>query len=266
MPNYRLTAVNVGAFSLGESDRVLTLFSAERGLVRAVAKGARDPGAKIAGRAEVLNVNSLIMANRRSFDIITQAEQIESFPKLRQDLLRLSYGLYYAELTAQFGQGLTEESNIFFQYLRDALRLQAESDRQPALLCLDFELKMLEFLGYKPELNFCVACREALTDFSVAAFDHDSGGVLCQKCFAPVRRHYVAETSSEFDSQSSSLKTHITPLVWQSLVLASRETEMKGGHLSANIARAHAAGCRLIQTYIEHKAGRKMKALDLIKA
>jgi DNA repair protein RecO (recombination protein O) len=271
MPNYSLTAINVGSFALGESDRIITLFSAERGLVRAVAKGARKPGTKIAGRADLLNVNKLMLAKGRSLDIIVQAEQIESFPKLRQDLFRLAYGLYYAELTAQFGQGLEDEAEIFLGYLCQAIGLQAEAKGEPALLCLDFELKLLELLGYKPELDFCVDCRRALTNPSIAVFDHDLGGILCQSCFVEDRRSQrsqVAEASPDYYPEanlSSSLKTHITPLVWQALVSASHNPERHGAQVSANVTRANTAGCRLIQTYIEHKAGRRMKALDLIK-
>lgn len=279
MPNYTLTAVNVGAFSLGESDRVITLFSAERGLTRGVAKGARKPGSKIAGRADLLNVNKLMLASGRSLDIITQAQQIESFPNLRKDLVRLAYGLYYAELAAQFGQGLSDEAEEFFQLLCAGLRELAAGDSEPALLCLEFEMSLLELLGYKPELDCCVVCRDVLTDSTVAAFDHELGGIVCQRCFVAARRSQpgrVAEDSSNYGGpsygepalQHFSVKTHVTPLVWQGLILAAQrfsESQKKGGQLSANAARAYAQGCRLIQTYIEHKAGRKMKALDLIR-
>src|SRR5277367_5462569 len=117
MATYSLTAVNVGSFAIGESDKVITLFSSERGLVKAVAKGARKPGAKISGKADLLNVNKLLLATGRSLDIITDAESFETFPHLRSDLCKLSYGLYYAELTNQFGQGLLDESEIYFEYL-----------------------------------------------------------------------------------------------------------------------------------------------------
>ena len=49
MPTYSVNAINVGSFNLGESDKIITLFSAERGLIRAVAKGARKPAPKLAG-------------------------------------------------------------------------------------------------------------------------------------------------------------------------------------------------------------------------
>jgi DNA repair protein RecO (recombination protein O) len=275
MPSYSLTAVNVGSFPLGESDKVLTLFSAERGLTRAVAKGARKPGTKIAGRADVLKVNKLLVASGRSLDIITQAETLESYSDLRDDLTRLSYALYYAELTSQFGQGLHDESQAFFAYLCEALKLQAQAEHDPSLLCLQFEMHLLDLLGYKPEIDFCVICRKTITDSSVSAFDHELGGIICASCFAAAhgkQRHLVSqETGTYLDEPIAPLsyKTHVTPLVWKGLVLANRGlTEGKHGHVqtSAHMVKASAAACKLVQTYIEHKAGRRMKALALLES
>ena len=117
MTTYSVSGINIGSFNLGEADKVLTIFTAERGLVKAVAKGARKPGAKITGKAEVLNVNKLLIAKGKTLDIITQAESIETFTRLRADLTCLTYGLYYAELTQAFGQGVGEESLQYFDLL-----------------------------------------------------------------------------------------------------------------------------------------------------
>ncbi len=274
MPTYALTAINVGSFALGESDKILTLFSAERGLTRAVAKGARKPGAKIAGRAELLCVNNLMLATGRSLDIITQAEGIESFSKLRGSLNKLSYGLYYAELTSQFGQGLTEESGLYFERLCQALRVQAESDSDGALACLEFELSVLDLIGYRPELDVCVGCRRMLVDHDLSVFDHDAGGVLCQNCFRRDRRqniNLISEAEHPFEDsylvQERSFTTHLTPLVWKRLVLAQNAISVSGTEtLSPLTARATKAARHLIQTYIEHRAGKKLKALDLINS
>jgi DNA repair protein RecO (recombination protein O) len=274
VPTYSLTAVNVGSFALGESDKVLTLFSLERGLTKAVAKGARKPGAKIAGRADVLNVNRLMLATGRSLDIITQAEGVETFPSLRRDLNRLAYGLYYAELTSQFGQGLSEESDIYFEKLCEALRLQAEGHVDGALLCLEFELFVLDLMGYRPELDCCVGCRQALTDYNVRAFDHDAGGILCDGCFAKQQKSPNRSVSERAESGIAQehpygrlFSTHLTPLVWKRLILAAQggpSHPEDRAPASTATERATQAARRLIQNYIEHRAGRKMKSLELL--
>lgn len=268
MPTYTVHAVNVGSFALGETDKVLTMFSAERGIIRAVAKGARKPGSKIAGRADVLNVNKLLLATGRTFEIITQAENVETFPNVRKDLSRLSYCLYYAELTNHFGLGLADESASYFDFLCDSLRAQGKGDADAGALCLVFELKLLQWLGYQPELDCCVVCRDVLTEYRIAMFHYESGGIVCERCSADEQRTKVAEGYSKIKQTASLFKesVHITPLVWKRLILAASDTIPNGqnGSNSPAIVRATEAARRVTQTYIEYRAGKNMKSLELI--
>jgi len=284
MPSYSVNAINVGSFNLGESDKIITLFSAERGLIRAVAKGARKPGSKIAGRAEVLAVNKLLLANGRSLDIITQAETIENFKGIRKDLTRLSYGLYYAELTCHFGQGLGQEAQSYFELLINALRQLSLSPDNPAYLCLTFQLSLLHLVGLKPELESCLICRRRLLDYDLSIFHHDLGGAVCNTCFSSdvspkqLRRQNLrlAESSSVDiatetpDKHLSSFFTHLTPLVWKKLILAStalsvdKVSNLPSSQNSELIEKAIQAARHLLETYIEHRAGKKMKSLGLI--
>jgi len=266
MPSYTVTAVTIGTFALGESDKILTLFTAERGPVRAVAKGARKPGAKISGRSDVLDVNKLLVNTGRSLDIITQSEGVETFRPLRQDLERLSYCLYYAELTQFFGQGLAEESELYFEFLINSIRQQSEKSADACLLCLEFELSMLDLLGLKPELDACVTCRTPLTDHLLADFHYELGGIVCQRCSGQtlaVRETGRGYSGSNFGRGSQSI--HITPLVWKRLVLASQgQVHESSSNTTTNLERANQAARRVTQSYIEHRAGRRMKSLDLI--
>ncbi len=269
MPTYTVHAVNVGSFPLGETDKVLTIFSAERGIIRAVAKGARKPGSKIAGRADVLNVNKLLLATGKTFEIISQAENVETFPNVRKNLDRLSYCLYYAELTHHFGLGLSDESASYFDFLCDSLRAQGKGCVDAGTLCLIFELKLLEWLGYQPELFCCVVCRDALTEYRIAMFHFESGGIVCEKCSRLEQRAKVTEGNpygAPRPSIYSKESVQITPLVWKRLILAAGETLLTDAaeNNSSVIIRANQAARRIIQSYIEYRAGKKMKSLELI--
>ncbi len=170
MPTYSLTAINIGGFSLGESDKVISMFSSERGLVRAVAKGAKKPGTKMAGKSETLCVNNLLIAKGRSLDIITQAESIDTFRNLRTDLVRLTYALYYAELTQAFAEGLEEDCSLYYQFLFNALQMQDRAIDDARVLAIEFGMVLLRQLGLTPELRVCVRCRRALTEYNITAF------------------------------------------------------------------------------------------------
>lgn len=270
MPTYSVNAVNVASFPIGETDKVVTVFSAEKGLIKCVAKGARKPGSKIGGRAELLNVNKLLLASGRTFEIISQAETLETFSQLRGDLERLAYSLYYAELTSIFGQGLNEESSAYFDFLVMSLRYQCLSQSDPAYLCLMFELSLLDILGYKPELTVCVNCRSVLNDHVLAGFHFELGGMVCERCHLEGKRvrvgTWVAEDEGIYETPGvDKLDKHITPLVWKRLVLASAGSEVPDAVAESDpVKRATRAAHRVIEGYIEHRAGRRIKSLQLL--
>ncbi|MBU6453181.1 MAG: DNA repair protein RecO [Cyanobacteria bacterium REEB67] len=300
MATFSLTAINVGTYPLGEADRIITFFSRERGLHRAVAKGARKPGTRLSGKSEPLNINRMLLARGRSLDIITQCESIETFGALRRNLERLAFALYYAELTQVFGPGLSEDAARYFDRLSLSVGLMAESAREPALLCLEFEFALLEMLGIRPQLDRCVACREPLNEQTISSFNHEMGGLLCQPCHRLMRRRAVNHDSArplrvqedesgeyardlelavgnighrdDIDGQRATVL--ITPLVWKRLVLARASSETLNEGLTSTILAEqeiatvqnksiHAAR-RLMQGYIEYKAGKRMRALDLL--
>lgn len=270
MPTYPVHAVNVASFPLGESDKVLTLFTAEKGLVKAVAKGARKPGSKIGGRADLLNVNKILLATGKTFEIINQAEVLETFSRIRMDLERLSYSLYYAELTTIFGQGLIEESAAYFVYLVDALRAQNETKVDPAFLALRFELNLLDMLGYRPELTVCIGCRSAVSDYIIAGFHYELGGIVCERCHSEGKRtrhgYKIAEDEGIYETAGvDKLDRHVTPLVWKRLVLAAAETTIPAVENDNEvIRRATRAAHRLIEGYVEYRAGKRIKSLELL--
>lgn len=280
MPTYSVNAINISSFNLGESDKILTLFSSERGLLRAVAKGARKPGAKIGGRAELLAVNKLLLAQGRSLDIITQAESLETFKSIRTDLTRLSYALYYAELTVHVGQGLNQESDIYFELLLESLRQLCDVQNDPAQLCLSFQLSLLNILGFKPELENCILCRKRLLDQDLEVFDHDLGGLICNQCFknnnvnartrlriSESQKHYNDDFEYNTEKGGSPYFTHITPLVWKKLILATyHKGDQRKHHIQSTelMNKTLIAARHLMETYIEHRIGKKMKSLALI--
>jgi len=289
MPTYSLTAINIGGFPIGESDKVVSMFSAERGLCKAVAKGAKKPGTKMAGKSEALCANNLLIAKGRSLDIITQAESIDSFRKLRSDLTRLTYSLYYAELTQAFGEGLEEESQLFYHVLFTALQLQERAAFDARLLSLEFQMFLLKQIGVIPELTVCVKCRQPLTEYNIAVFYSELGGVGCSQCGQSTRTGSLVAEGAMADGYSSGYQknrdasdeyeergTFVTPLVWKMLVSAESTSESLAEEADLAVtqrrpayteaqAPALEAAHRLIQRYLEDRAGKRMRTLDLLK-
>ena len=85
---YRTEAIVLRRTDFGEADRLLTVYTPDRGKLRLIAKGARKPTSRKSGHVELFSRGQFLVAVGRELDIITQAETLEPFRPLRENLLR----------------------------------------------------------------------------------------------------------------------------------------------------------------------------------
>ena len=123
---YRVEAVIIKRTDVGEADRLLTLFTAERGKLRVIAKGARKPSSHKSGHVELFNHVNLLIAKGRNLDLITQAETLDSYLPLRGDLDRLGYETFVNVMAA---------NEVRIEELDQALRrIARERERQARVI------------------------------------------------------------------------------------------------------------------------------------
>jgi DNA repair protein RecO (recombination protein O) len=176
---YQTEAIVLKRIKLGEADRILTLYTADLGKIKAVAKGTRRPKSKLGGHVELLTHSLLMLARGRNLDIITQAQTIDNFLALKDDLGRISYSLYILELVDSFTAEHIENRRLFSLLLDTLHRLSQAEDGESVLRY--FELHLLDHLGYRPRLQQCAGCDAPLqpaTNF----FSSSQGGALCHDC------------------------------------------------------------------------------------
>ena len=176
---YQTEAIIIKRTKLGEADRILTLYTPDLGKLRAVAKGTRRPKSKLGGHVELLTHSQLMLARGRNLDIITQAQTINNFLPLKDNLERLSYGLYISELVDSFTADRIENRRLFDLLLDTLHQLSQAKDGAPVLRY--FELHLLERLGYRPQLQQCASCSAPLQP-ATNSFSSSQGGVLCHDC------------------------------------------------------------------------------------
>jgi DNA repair protein RecO (recombination protein O) len=184
---YRTDAIILRRADFGEADRLLTVFTPGRGKLRLLAKGVRKTSSRKAGHVELFMLTDMLVAQGRTWDIISQAEIVEAYRDLREDLDRTGHAYYLAELVDRF----TEEHDAnepLFRLLTLTLAQLSHTD-DPFLALRYFELHLLSLTGFQPQLHFCVACGEALEQVT-NYFHFVDGGVLCP-------RHGEARPSAE---------------------------------------------------------------------
>ncbi len=168
---------------LGEADRIITLLTRDRGLVRAVARGVRKTTSRFGGRLEPFMHVDLQLAEGRSLDVITQVETISAFARdLGGDYPAYTAGTAMLETAERLVQEDGEPAVQQLQLLVGALRALSEHRQTPSLLLDSYQLRALSIAGYAPTFDGCARCgREG----PHRDFHAPSGGMLCHTCRVP---------------------------------------------------------------------------------
>ncbi|MCL4368707.1 MAG: DNA repair protein RecO [Actinobacteria bacterium] len=176
---YKTEAIILKGMDLGEADRLLTVYTPNYGKMRVVAKGVRRAKSKVAGHVETLSHCVMMLSRGRNLDIISQAQNLDAFLPLRDDLDRMSFAIYAAELVERF-TAEHQESYPVFRLLLETLKRLSEASATDLPLRY-FEVKLLDSLGYRPELRHCVSCRQELEPVQ-NFFSASGGGAICPAC------------------------------------------------------------------------------------
>ena len=177
---YNLQAIVLRNRLFKEHDKLVDLFSLERGRLTAVAKGASRPTGGLRGLTQPFTQVRLSMAKGRgSLDVITQGEVERAFISLRQELAKIAYASYMAELIIlSMPEGKPGRS--IFTLLLSAFSL-LDMDVSPPLTSCFFELRLLRALGLMPHLEDCMNCGRGIRGGSFL-LSPAKGGLLCLSC------------------------------------------------------------------------------------
>src|SRR2546421_7503805 len=178
-------AVVLRSFRFGEADRVLHLYSLERGRVGAVAKGIRKTKSRFGGRLEPLShVEVLLHQGSGELQTVTGADLLRSHHATRDVQYRLGVGLVGAEAMLRLFTEQERNPRAFAALTRflDLLDGLPEQASRPALdpLALSFQLKLLWLSGYLPHLTSCADC--GASDQPLVGYSPRAGGAVCRGC------------------------------------------------------------------------------------
>lgn len=176
---YRTKALVLQQTRLSETDLILTLLCEDGQQARAVAKGARKPGGRLASRVQLFSTVDFLLARGRSLDVVAEAALIDGRPGVSGDLDRLSAAAAivetarltcYEDAPDPFLYALTERT-------LDVL-IGVDEPLSQDLLAAAHLFKTLSHQGWRPETRSCVACG----DENPTRFSPLAGGVLCESC------------------------------------------------------------------------------------
>ncbi len=161
---YQTIGIILHKIPFQENDLLVTLLSPELGLIRGVAPGARKYKSFLRGRTQLFVINNFLLVKGRNLDRITQAETVESYSKLSQNIGKLTASQYLAELVLNLAIS-KEPQPEFFKVLTEHLgiieQLSSNNNLFPYLAQAVFHFLMIA--GIAPEINYCIKSRKVLT-------------------------------------------------------------------------------------------------------
>ena len=251
MERLKLTGVVLRSVDYGESDRVVTLLTEERGKVSAFARGARASRRRFGGALQPFTFLAVEARERRGADLVTldSAVVLRGFGGIRADLARIACAGYACELARELVRD-AEPQRELLAVLLEYLGNLDEAPARPGTLRA-YELIALRAAGLMPRVSGCARCGTLVADEVgvVAAapgdgrisFDPADGGVVCARC-APRRSAAAPRLSLEAVRAMARL---------QATGLASSD--------AASLAPAVAVELRdALSRFIEHHLGHRL--------
>lgn len=240
MKSYRDVAIVLRCHDLGEADRIVTLFTRDNGIVRAVAKGVRRTKSRFGARLEPFSLIDIQLYKGRNLDTITQVESINSYGRT----IARQYEAYTAasamvETTERLLPAEHEPDTELFALLHGALHAVATGAHGPEVTMNSFLLRAMRLAGWELAVFTCAKCGE---EGPHEAFNVHAGGAVCDNCRPP---------------------GSITPSVetWQ-LLGALLEGDWNIADVATDIARRSTGS--IVAAYVQWQLERQVKSLRLV--
>ena len=219
-----------------ETSRIVTLWTKEKGKIRALAKGARRLKSPFENALDLLNLCrfQVIHKGGNSLDLITESRVVDAYRGLRNHLPNLYAAYHVAELLAEGTEDLDPHPDLF-EGVHDILgwfsreapdtRIQGRLSPEASWVLIQFEFFYLSQTGYLPNFQHCHACNRVPTPKTAKwTFHADAGAIFCEECYGTQVTHssHLAKTAAISKSRLDSFFPSSHPISPDALDAAGR--------------------------------------------
>lgn len=217
----KVEGIVIRSIDYGESNKILTIYSKEKGKIGVLARGAKKPNSRLSSISQLFTYGQYLFRASRGLGTLSQGEMIHSFRALRSDIIKTAYAAYIVELTDK----LTEDrvaSPALFHLLHQSLQA-IDENVDAEVITFIFEIKMLNVAGITPQLNHCAYCGNVNEKY--VSFSIKEGGFLCRHCVT-VDPHHIRMSHATQKLLKLFLKVNVNQIGKISLRKTTR-TEIK---------------------------------------
>lgn len=249
--NFVTDAINLKSYNLSESDKIIVMYSKDKGLIRGVAKGVKKPKSKLGARMDLLVANTLMLHKGKNLDTICQADVLNTFNKTRQDIDKIFYSMYVTEVVSNFGTEEDPSSEAIYNILYKALNSisSAENKVEIMLAVIKFQLKMMIETGFAIEFDTCLCCHNHVGADTMYFVPH-IGGIVCKNCAEKIyyNKKQMPYKLRDFFKQ-----------------MAINDFDYKGDYETKATEKVCEVSFQVLKEYIELKSPKKFKSTDVLQ-
>ncbi len=176
MEPIKTSGVIIKRTQVKDNDLIVTIFTKDLGVISASVRGAKGFKNRLSAPTSLFAYSEFVLLPGRSMYKINSCELIESFYSLTSNIERLAFATYIADLTGYSVQEETGTEELLSLFLNTFYLFARWGGELRCVKCV-YELKLLDFLGFAPELSACVSCGDTGVYFAPS-----EGGLLCAHC------------------------------------------------------------------------------------
>jgi len=189
----KVNAIALRSVDYKESDKMLTLFSVERGIISAGIRGVKKANAKLNFCAHPFCFAEYVLSCKNERYTVVGASEIESFYNIRTDLLNFYAGSCVLEFLLK--ECVEDEPNEpLFMHTVNTLKKIAFGEFKAKQYLIKYLVKALELIGYGFTFKCCLRCGGELDGYERCYFDFEKGGAVCPNCASGEIREIMPST------------------------------------------------------------------------
>ncbi len=179
MDEQKIKGIVISSKDYKDNDKILTIFSLEKGIIYAKIVGVKKPNAKLKAVKEIFCFADFELVSRGDFSTVTSASIIETFYNITTDIDKFYSGCTVLEILKTIGRENQPNQILFVETLK-ILQMLAYEDVNPKLLEMRFLIDIFKAMGYQLSLNYCSSCGEEFRQKRF--FEPNEGEIVCNYC------------------------------------------------------------------------------------
>lgn len=175
----KIEGIIISTVDYKESSKIINILTSNEGIIGVIAKGCKNIKSRISATSSVLTYGTFYLKfNKGNMALLCEVDVIDKFKNIRKDLIKTNYSIFLLELSSQVYRHDTSKK-IYDLLISGLKKINEGYDAQ--IITNIIELKLLEYLGIKPELCYCVNCKSSNDIITISSY---KGGLLCKNCIS----------------------------------------------------------------------------------